>query len=85
MNQKVISISPRLRANPLRTRVSFQSALRTSPFAALQHPALSQAVEAEEVSIHHSLDISFRQTIAVSHVDRQIIDDLSRRKDQGSL
>ena len=85
MNQKVISISPRFRANPLRTRVSFQSALRTSPFAALQQSALSYSAEAEEASIHHSLDFSFRQTIAVSHVDRQIIDDLSRSKDQGSL
>jgi hypothetical protein len=45
---------------------------------ALQHPALSYA--AEEVSIHHSLDLSFRPTIAVSHVDRQIIDTLSRIK-----
>jgi hypothetical protein len=79
MNQKVIAA--RRRANsPRLTRVSFPTPLSTALTPALQQSALSYSAEAEEASIHHSLDFSFRQTIAVSHVDRQIIDNLSRLK-----
>ncbi len=41
---------------------------------ALQHPALSHP--AEDDSIHHSLDLSFQRAIAISSLDRQIIDSL---------
>jgi hypothetical protein len=42
---------------------------------ALQHPTMSYC--AEEVSIHDSLDLSFQRNIAVSLIDRQIIDNLT--------
>jgi hypothetical protein len=79
MDQKVTSISPRLFANSLyRIRVSSHPPLSSWLLPALQHPALSYA--AEDISIHHSLDLSFQRGIAVSLLDRQIIDNLSRIK-----
>ena len=79
MHQKVTSISPRLFANSLRhIRVSSRPPLSSWLLPVLQHPALSYA--AEEVSIHHSLDLSFQRGLAISLLDRQIIDNLSRIK-----
>jgi hypothetical protein len=52
--------------------------LSSSLLPRLQHPALSYA--AEDVSIHHSLDLSFQRGIAISLLDRQIIDNLTRIK-----
>jgi hypothetical protein len=79
MDQKVTAISPHLFAySRRRIRVSSRPPLSSWLLPALQHPALSYA--AEEVSIHHSLDLSFQRGIAVSLLDRQIIDNLSRIK-----
>jgi hypothetical protein len=79
MDKKVTSISPRLFANALRrTRVSSRPHLSNSLLPVLRHPALSYA--AEDASIHRLLDLSFQHGIAVSRLDRQIIDNLSRSK-----
>jgi len=79
MHQKVTSISPRLFANSARrTRVGSLPPLSSWLRPALQHPALSYA--AEEVPIHQSLDLSFQRGIAVSLLDRQIIDNLTTIK-----
>jgi len=77
MDHKVTSIAPRLFAHSLRrNRVGPRPPLKSWLLPALQHPALSYP--AEEVSIHHSLDLSFQRCIAISLLDRQIIDNLSR-------
>jgi hypothetical protein len=75
MDQKVTAISPRLFGNrSRRIRTTSQSPLRSWLLPTLQHPALSYGTE--EASIHRSLDLSFQGGIAVSLVDRQIIDAL---------
>jgi hypothetical protein len=79
MDQKVLAISPRLVANfPRRTQAGARPTLAGWLLPALQHPALSYA--AEHASIHHSLDLSFQRAIAISLLDRQIIDNLTRIK-----
>lgn len=44
----------------------------------LQHPALS--LPAEPDFIHHTLDLSFQQTVAVSRLDRELIDNLTHTR-----
>jgi len=75
MGQTVMTLKPRLFAKSTR-RTQTKPALCALPLPALRHPALSYATEA--VSIHDSLDLSFRQDVAVSRLDRQLIDDLNR-------
>jgi len=77
MDQKVIAIAPRLFAkSPLHARAVPRRPVGGWLLPTLQHPALSYSTE--EVSIHDSLDLSFRQDVAVSRLDRQLIDDLNR-------
>ena len=77
MQQKVTSISPRLVGDsPRFARASSLPHWSSSDLSALQHPALSHPAEADP--IHHSLDLSFRQAVAVSHLDRELIDNLTR-------
>lgn len=59
-------------------RYNIQPILSSLHLSKPQHPALLHPPEEE--SIHHSLDLSFHQTIAVSRLDRQIIDNLSRNR-----
>ncbi len=81
MDQKVTAISPRLFANSLRrTLATSRPPQGNRLLPALQHPALSYGAQAEEVSIHHSLDLSFQRDIAVSLLDCQIIDNLTSIK-----
>ncbi|MGA7155813.1 MAG: hypothetical protein WBY53_03135 [Acidobacteriaceae bacterium] len=42
------------------------------------HPALSYPTDSD--SIHHSLDLSFQQSIAISRLDRNLIDNLCRSR-----
>jgi hypothetical protein len=77
MGQTVLTLKPRLFAHPTRrNQIRTMQVVAPSPTSALQHPALSYATE--EASIHNSLDQSFRQDVAVSRLDRQLIDDLNR-------
>jgi hypothetical protein len=77
MHQKVTSISPRLFAeSPCRARADSRQPSTCWDLPTLQHPALSHPAEADP--IHHSLDLSFRQAVAVSHLDRELIDNLTR-------
>ncbi len=77
MDQRVLTVSPRLVAiSPKRTPISFSQSMSSWLLPTHQHPALSYGPE--EVSIHHSLDLSFQHGIAVSPLDREIIDDLTR-------
>lgn len=76
MGQTVLAVSPRLFAN---SRQRTLKPILCAPLRpALQHPALSYATE--EVSIHEALDLSFRRDVAVSRLDRELIDNLSRIK-----
>jgi len=77
MDQKVTAIAPRLFVKShWRSRAIPRPPVCSWLLPTLHHPALSYAVE--ECSIHHSLDLSFQSGIAVSLLDRQLIDDLNR-------
>jgi len=76
MDRKMVNAPHRALANIVRTTCcNLQSFLSSLHLSAPRHPAL--CLPAEEVSIERSLNRSFHPTI--SHVDRQIIDTLSRR------
>ena len=82
MDHKVFKAPQRALASIVRnTRSNLQPILCNLSFPKLQHPALSHP--AEEDCIHQSLDLSFQQATAVSQVDRQIIDSISRSRVQG--
>ena len=77
LDQKILTAPQRALASIVRsTRSNIQPLLSSLGRTTLLHPALSHP--AEEDLIQHSLDLSFQQTIAVSRLDRQIIDNLSR-------
>ena len=77
MGQIVLTLPPRLFANSTRrTPIKIRQPLHALLTSVRQHPALSYATE--DVSIHNSLDQSLRQDVAVSRLDRQLIDDLNR-------
>lgn len=79
MNHTLFTVPRRAFAAIARhTRSNFQPILSCPSLPELQHPALSHP--AEKDSIEHSLDLSFQQAIAISKLDRQIIDNLSRSK-----
>jgi hypothetical protein len=79
MDRKVFTAPQRALANIVRnTRSNIQPLLSSCRRPMLEHPALAHP--AEQDSIHRSLDLSFHQTIAVSHLDRQLIDNLSRNR-----
>jgi hypothetical protein len=79
MDQKFNSPSPRLFANsPRRTRASFPPVVSISTLPARQHPPHNHPPE--QSFGPHSLDLYFRPTVDVSHLDRQIIDNLTHRK-----
>ncbi len=79
MNQNVLAISSRLVPIPV-SRIQVNSKLPPGGclIPSLQHPALSYA--SEGVAIHNSLDLSFQRAIAVSDLDRHLIDELTRVK-----
>jgi hypothetical protein len=79
MDCKIFTAPQRALATIVRnTRSNIQPLLNNFSRTALQHPALAHP--AEEDSIHRSLDLSFHQTIAVSHLDRQLIDNLTHNR-----
>ena len=79
MDRKILTAPQRALATFVRnTRSNIQPLLNNLSRTALQHPALAHPAEPD--SIHRSLDLSFQQSIAVSRLDRQIIDNLSRNR-----
>jgi hypothetical protein len=84
LDDNVFAVPQRAFATIFRTtRTNLQPILSSRSLPRLQHPALSHPAEAD--SIHNSLDLSFQQTIKVSRVDRQIIDNLSRTRTRHQL
>ena len=75
MGQIVFTLTPRRFANASRSTHP-KPTLSALPIPALHHPAMSYATE--DLSIHESLDLSFWQDVALSRLDRQLIDDLNR-------
>ena len=79
MDRKIFTAPQRALATIVRnTRSNFQPLLNSLSRPALEHPALT--LPAEEDSIPRSLDLSFHQTIAVTHLARQIIDSLTHTR-----
>jgi len=79
MDRKILTAPQRALATFVRnTRSNIQPLFNNLSCTKLQHPALAHPAEPD--SIHRSLDLSFHQTIAVSHLDRQIIDNLTRNR-----
>lgn len=79
MDHKVFNAPQRAFASLVRnTRSNFQPILSHLNAPKLQHPALSYPAEVD--LIHESLDLSFQLGISVSHLDRQIIDNLNRSR-----
>jgi len=69
MGQIVFTLTPRRFANASRcTQPKPKPTLSALPIPALHHPAMSYATE----------DLSFWQDVALSRLDRQLIDDLNR-------
>ena len=79
MDRKLFTAPQRALASLVRnTRSNVQPLLNRLGRPALEHPALSHP--AEDHSIHQSLDLSFQQSIAISRLDREIIDNLCRNR-----
>lgn len=79
MDQKIFTAPQRALASIVRsTRSNIQPLWNTLSRTAPLHPALAHP--AEDASIQHSLDLSFQHAIAVSTLDRQIIDGLARTR-----
>jgi hypothetical protein len=77
MGQIVFTLTPRRFTNSSRcTQPKPKPTLSALSIPALHHPAMSYATE--DLSIHESLDLSFWQDVALSRLDRQLIDDLNR-------
>ncbi len=84
MDHSVFSLSQRRLASLSRQALAnSQQLLSTLRLPKFQHPALAHP--AEDDSINHSLDLSFQQSVAVSHLDRQIIDKLSHDRSHNLL
>jgi hypothetical protein len=79
MDRKLFTAPQRALASLVRnTRSNVQPLFNRLGRPALEHPAFSHP--AEDHSIHQSLDLSFQQSIAISRLDREIIDNLSRNR-----